>query len=182
MRYLIIVILIICGSCATVKKAKTSNASSYTHIDTSSSVHDYVKETIVTEKSTIGIMTKPDSASSNGVYYAMDTSVYTQDEISGSIKLKTTIRPKVINGKIVSYDVNSKATTIPRVIDIPIDKTTKTKETGSDRHKSAITDTQQTKQVSMSKSSFHMSFWTIVSLVGFLVIIALFLFYKYVVK
>lgn len=182
MRYLIIVILIICGSCATIKKTNTTSTSSQTHIDTSSNVHDYVKETTVTEKSTAAIVTKSDSVSSSGSYSAADTSVYTQDEASGPIKLKTTIRPRVVNGRIVSYDVNSKATTIPQVIDIPIDKTTKTKETGSDRQKMAITDTQQTKQISTSKNSFHMTFWTTVSLVGLLIVIVLFLFYKYVVK
>ena len=182
MRYLIIVILITGVSCATIKKANTTSTSSQTHIDTSSCVHDYVKETTVTEKSTAAIVTKPDSASSSGSYSAADTSVYTQDEVSGPIKLKTTIRPRVVNGRIISYDVNSKAMTVPQVIDIHIDKTTKTKETGSDMQKTAITDTQQTKQISTSKSSFHMTFWTTVSLLGFLVIIVLFLFYKYVVK
>lgn len=169
-------------SCSTVKKLKTTAVTQQERIDTSSRTHEYQKETNITEKSTAPVITKADSISSSGTLSASDTTTYTQESETGGMKLKTTIKPKVKNGKIDGYDINSQAISKPKEIDVPIDKTTNIKETGKEKEKIGITDKSITKVSTKDKETSGWGIWQTVGIVLALIVVALIMFYKLIRK
>lgn len=180
-RFYIFIILII-SSCSTVRKLKTTTVTQQEHVDTSYRTHEYQKETNVTEKSTVSAVVKADSISTSGSLSASDTTTYTQESETGGMKLKTTIKPKVKNGKIDGYDINSQAISKPKEIDVPIDKTTNIKETGQEKEKIGITDKSFTKVSIKDKETSGWGIWHTVGIVFALIVVALIMFYKLIRK
>jgi|SRR6185295_2648759 len=138
-----IALILIISSCATVHKNRSSSTNDQQKIDTSSQEHQYTRETTIEEKSTAPALTNADSIQISGTMSTEDTTTYQQTVETDDMSLTTTMKPKLKNGKVAGYDVNSKAVAKPKTIDVPIDRKTTTKETGSDKQQTGITDVRK---------------------------------------
>src|SRR6187402_82455 len=167
-------IILIISSCATVRKHKTSEQTTRTTMDTASLAKEFSRETTITEMGSERVTVFADSASTSGTVSSQDTTEHSQETETEMIYLKTTIKPQIKDGKVTGYDVNSKATVKPKIIDIPINKTTTIKEKSTEQQ-SSKTATSDIKRVGLS-------FWGVLGILAGLILVALLLFYKYVRK
>lgn len=126
-----------------MKKSQSTSSKQDSHIDTSSQVHNYQKETVITEKLSIPFVLKADSTATSGNISTTDTTEHVQMSESNGISLKTSIKPEMKDGKITGYNIKSKAITLPHIIDVPMDRTTEIKEAGSDHNQTAIIHTKK---------------------------------------
>jgi hypothetical protein len=180
MKINLIIFLFAFCSCATVRKDRSSITTDQQRIDTSSQEHLYQKETTTEEKSTASVMTNADSVETSGTVSAEDTTTHQQTVETDDLSLITTVKPKVNkNGKVTGYDVNSKAVAKPKTIDVPVDRKTTTKETGSDKQQTGITDTKKETVTTSSKSAFRFNFAGVCAIVGIAALILLFIYFKY---
>lgn len=164
-------------SCASTKKIKHTTTEQIDQVDSSSYNTQYNKETTITEKSTQSIYTTADSISAAGSFSSEDTATYTQESHSNGVSVKTTIKPRVKDGKINGYDVDSKAKSEPKKIDIPIDKTTTIKETANQQKRSTVTNTEIKTESTLEKVRKGWSFGTTLIIFAFLVGITLIIFF-----
>jgi hypothetical protein len=170
---------IICSlcSCATVHKNNSSFQTEDKYVDTSRQEHQYQTETVTEEKSTAPVMTKADSAQTSGYMSSEDTAGYQQDVETDGVSLTTTVSPKVKDGKITGYQVNSKAVAKPKTVDVPIDRKVTAKTSGTDKQQTGIAETKKEAATTSSKSVFRFNFAGAAAIVGGIVVILLFLYF-----
>lgn len=176
--YSYLVVIIILGSCATVHKTKSSSISDQVHMDTSSTEHQYNRETVTEEKGNVPVITNADSAQVSGTMAAEDTSEYRQDVETDGVRLTTIIKPKVNNGKVTGYQVNSKAVAKPKTVNIPVDRKTTTKETGTDKQQTGITDTKKETVTTSTKQVSRMNLAGVGAIIGVVILFLLFLYFR----
>lgn len=175
---ILIVLVLFLSSCATIHKTKSSRSSDQVHIDTSSQEHQYARMTITQEKITIPVITSADIVQTSGYRSAEDTSEYRQDVETDGVSLTTIIKPRVNNGKITGYQVNSKAITKPKTLNVPIDRKTTIKETGSNKQQMGITDTKKESATTSTKDTNRMNWAGVGAIIGAVTLFLLFLYFK----
>lgn len=178
----IIVISVMACSCATIRKQKSATTASEQRIDTASLVKEFSRETVTTEKSSAQITTLADSASTSGNISAEDTTEHIQQIFTNGLSIRTAIKPQVKHGKIIGYQIDSKAVVKPKTVDIPVDKTTTIKEKSNEQQSSKKTDNSSTISTTSDTTTFHLGFWGTAGLVAGLILVVLLLFYKFVRK
>jgi len=166
-------------SCATIHKNSSSSTNDQQHIDTSSQEHQFQKETVTEEKSTVQVTTDADSVQASGSISTEDTTEYTQTVETDDMSLTTTMKPKLKNGKVTGYDVNSKAKAKPKTVDIPIDKKTITKESGLDKQQTGITDAKKQIAIISSKDVHRLNLAGIGVIIGIVILVLLFIYFKF---
>jgi hypothetical protein len=174
----ILLMIIVLSSCATLRKDSSSRVDEQKNIDTSSQVHNYQKETITEEKGSTPIITEADSVQNSGTISAEDTTTHQQTTETDDMSLTTTVTPKVKDGKITGYDVNSKAVSKPKTVNIPVDRKTTTKETGTDKVQTGITNTKKEVVTASKKERTGFNAWGSVVIVGVIILFLLFVFFK----
>lgn len=175
--FLIMISLWFC-SCATMRKDSSSRVDEQKSIDTSSQVHNYQKETTTEEKGTAPVITDADSVQTSSTMSAEDTTTHQQTTETDDMSLTTTVKPKVKDGKITGYDVNSKAVAKPKTINVPIDRKITTKETGTDKKQTGITDTKKEVVTTSKKERSGFNAWGSVAIVGVIILFLVFVFLK----
>lgn len=177
MRIIFAFAILLC-SCATVRKNSSSSKKADVHIDTSTQEHQYSIETLTHEKSTAPVITRPDSLQTSGTMSSSDTTTHRQTVESDGMSLTTTVKPTVKDGKVTGYDISSKAVAKPKTIDVPIDRTSTKKETGTDKVKSGISDTKKETKTISSKERSGLSWGGKVFLIGLGIILLCFLVFR----
>lgn len=174
-------ILVLC-SCSTIHKTRTSNNIQQVHLDTSSNLHEYIRETTVTEQGTTQIITRPDTTGIFGWLSVQDTTGYSREIETGGQRVKTTIMPRIKEGKTIGYDISTAAVKKSEIINVPVDRKTVTKESSTDNEKSGITDTQAENIATTNKQviSFNLAgiIAVVVSVVVVTALILLFIYFK----
>lgn len=169
--------------CSTVHKTSQSTSKQTTSIDTSSSSSHYVKETTVTEKSSVPVLTVPDSAQNRAYLAASDTIGYYHSVETDKLSVETSVKPVVRNGKITGYDINSKAVAKQQTIQTPVDKTTTTKETGDEKQQTGKTEVSTEQTVSKTKDAWRPSAGIVIAGVIILILAAIgYVIYKRFIK
>jgi len=170
---------IVCGlcACATVHKNNSSFQTEDKYVDTSRQEHQYQTETVTEEKSTAAITTAADSAQTSGYMSSDDTAGYQQDVETDGVSLTTTVSPKMKDGKITGYQVNSKAVAKPKTVDIPIDRKVTAKTNGTDKQQTGITAANKETTTTSTKSVFRFNLAGAAAIVGGIVVILLFLYF-----
>jgi hypothetical protein len=175
-----IALILVFSSCATVHKNSSSSTNEQQHIDTSSQEHQYQTETVTEEKGMASVMIGADSIQTSGTISTEDTTTYQQTVETDDMSLTTTVKPKRDSkGNKTGYDVSSKAVAKPKKVDIPIDKKTTIKETGSDKKTTGITETKRQTVTTSSKSVFRFNFAGVAAIVGIVALILLFIYFKF---
>lgn len=176
--YSLLIVAIILGSCATMRKDSSSKIDEHHSIDTSSQVHNYQKETTTEEKGSTPVTTDADSVQTSGTMSAEDTTTHQQTTETDDMSLTTTVKPKVKDGKITGYDVNSKAVAKPKTVNVPVDRKTTTKETGTNKVQTGTTDTKKEVVTTSKKERSGFNAWGAVAFVGVIILFLLFVFFK----
>ncbi|SFW15750.1 hypothetical protein [Chitinophaga sancti] len=177
-KIILAALLAIMCSCATVRKAKEKSVSNAQSIDTSSKDHSYEKETIIEEKTAVPVTTKPDSANTSGTMSSSDTSEYRQTVETNTQRLTTTVKPKVKDGKVIGYDINSNAIAKAQTINVPIDRKTSTKELISDKQKEGKSVIHTTTVTKTDKDVFRFNAAGTVAIVVIVFLLLVFLYLK----
>src|SRR3954470_16676418 len=104
---ILIALILVFSSCATIHKNRSSSTSDERHIDTSFQEHQYQTETVTEEKSTVAVMTNADSVQTSGTMSDKDTTTYQQTVETDDMSLTTTVKPKRDSkGNKTGYDVS----------------------------------------------------------------------------
>lgn len=178
MRLLLIVLTVFFCSCATVRKDRSSKTDYQKHIDTSTVNREYQKETFTEEKGGVPVTTDADSAQTYGTMTNEDTSTHEQRVETDEISLTTTVKPKVKDGKITGYDINSKAVSKPKVVNVPVDRKTTIKESGTDKIQTGVTDTKNQTTTMISKQRTGASGWIKIVIIGAVILFLIWLIFK----
>lgn len=179
MKILLAITLFMICSCATMHKNRSSSTSDHHLIDTSSQEHQYQKETTTEEKGTVPVVTNADSVQTSGTISTEDTTTYQQTVETDDMSLTTTMKPKLKNGKVAGYDVNSKAVAKPKKVDVPIDRKTTTKETGSDKQQTGITEARKQTATTSTKDVHRMNLAGVGAIIGIVILVLLFIYFKF---
>lgn len=180
MRYVIklLTIIVLISSCATIRKDSSSKTDLQEHIDTSSQEHNYQKETITEEKGIYPVVTAADSVQTLGTMSIEDTATHHQSVETDDMSLTTTVKPKVKDGKVTGYEVNSKAVAKPKTVNIPVDRKTTTKETGTDKQQTGITETKKETANTNTRQTFRFNFAGVAAVLGAVALFLLFFYFK----
>jgi len=170
--------MIVLSSCATMRKDSSSKVDEQKNIDTSSQVHNYQKETTTEEKGSVPVVTDADSVQTSGAMSAEDTTTYQQTTETHDMSLTTTVKPKMKDGKVTGYDINSKAVAKPKTVDVPVDRKTTTKETVTDKKQTGITDTKKEVVTASTKERTGFNAWGSVAIVGVIILFLIFVFFR----
>lgn len=175
---ILIALILVFSSCATIHKNRSSSTSDEHLIDTSSQQHNYQSETTTEEKSTAPVMTNADSLQTSGTMSDEDTTAYQQTIETDDMSLTTTVKPKHdAKGNKTGYDVSSKAVAKPKTVDIPIDKKTTTKTSSSDKQQTGIIEIKKASEITSNKSAFRFNMAGVAAIIGVVAVILLFLYF-----
>lgn len=176
----LLIILVVFGlfSCATVHKTKSSESVYQTRIDTSSQEHQYSSETVTEEKGSVSFTTKADSVQTSGSISAEDTTPHQQTVETEGMSLTTTVKPKIKNGKVTGYEVNSKAVSKSKSADVPIDRKITKKETGIDKTQTGVIVMKKQVVTSSTKVLSGLNIWGYAVIIGLVCLFLLFVFIK----
>lgn len=175
----LLAIVLLMSSCATIRKNSSSKTNQQMYVDTSSSEHQYTIETVTEEKGSTTIIIQADSVQTSGTMSAEDTTTYQQTVETDGMSLWTTVKPKLKDGKVTGYNVNSKAVSRPKTVSGPTDKKTTEKETGINKQRRGMTDIKKETMTSSNKQAFRFNMAGAVLIVGIVLVILLFIYIKF---
>ncbi|WPV66271.1 hypothetical protein [Chitinophaga sp. LS1] len=181
-KILIVALMAILCSCATVRKMKETSVSNSQSIDTSSKDHSYEKETVTEEWATTPVITEADSAQTSGTMSSTDTSEYRQTVDTKTQSLTTVVKPKLKDGKVIGYDINSKAVSKPQTINAPVTRKTTTKESSSDKQKVGKSEINTTSVTKTNKDVFRFNVAGIITVVVIVVLLLLYFYLKHFIQ
>ncbi len=176
MKYLLLLILF--TSCATIHKSKKSIESTSSKVDSSKEESSSAWKQIIKERTTAPYTVNSDSVSSNSYKPAQDTMESEFTSQSNGINVTTKVKPKIQGGKIIGYDINTKAKTNPKTVDIPIDKITKTTQSQNTIKQSGSNQTSHIEVRENDKKAYRFNFAGALALIC-IIGITLFFIYRY---
>ena len=166
------------SSCAAIHKTKLYSRSEQTRIDTSSKEHKFRWRIITEEKGTVPITIDTGMVETSGSISAEDTTTHEQAVETDNMSLITTIKPRVKDGRVTGYQVNSKAITKERVINVPIDRKITATGTDINKEQTGISDTKKETTTTITKVIDRIGPWGAVVIVGVITLFLLFVFFK----
>lgn len=180
---LLLVIVLVVGSCASIHKTSRSAVIQKSNVDTSIRLQKYAEETTVIERGFQPITTKPDTASFAGYMSVDNVAGFSQTVETNGQKVETTVKPrKDAGGHTTGYDVDTKAISKSQLVQAAVDKTTTTHSTSVDKDKKGSTDFQSSSITTSANNTVRFNMagaaTVICCIVGLAVVIALFIYFS----
>lgn len=176
---LLIVLIMILGSCTTVNKSSGSRQDQTTNADSSSLRKQHTKETTTTQVADTTVQTRADSLSLEEFFSLWDMSERRWTMQAGALQLDiiATSRSDSATGKPTGLDIKAKVKKAPEKVHVPVKNTTTTKETGSEEQKAVTVQTHTETETWWTKQTKRLPAWwpiaVIVAVLGLILIIAL---------